>query len=363
MKSEAMILTPGELQRIRSYVQHKYAGSPQRQPEIFADAIRRVVLRELPELPPRQRETIASSLIRQQVLGERRPVRAEDIWRACLAELAEPGEQEVQALHRWLERRLGTTLPEGRLRQLIAGYGEAPEACRWSDVMAEAKQAALESAASQTADIAEQTTRHRPWLALLGYAILSVAVVASTLLYVRLTAPAAVLRELPEALKLRTPLVFHYEPALPQGIVNELPDELRYAAIDEAALQAYLAGRKSLLADEPYYSAMMSTAWRYDIHPLLLFAIAGQEQGFVPRDHPEAERIVNNPFNVYYSWQRYNTTIDDSAEIAARTVLRWARDRPPGTEALAWINRKYAEDPAWSTGVRRLFEAMTAAQP
>ena len=81
-----------------------------------------------------------------------------------------------------------------------------------------------------------------------------------------------------------------------------------------------------------------------DIHPLFLFAITGQEQAFVPRTHKLAKQIANNPFNVYYSWKEYNTTIEQSARIAANTINRLSEDRPYNIDAITWINREYAED-------------------
>jgi hypothetical protein len=119
-----------------------------------------------------------------------------------------------------------------------------------------------------------------------------------------------------------------------------------------------LTSRNSLLADEPYFTDIMMTAKEFDIHPALLFAITGQEQGFVPKNNKRAREIVNNPFNVYYSWQDFNTTTKESAQIAARTINRLSKDRPEGTEPLVWINRQYAEDPNWSTGVSSIFRSI-----
>ena len=353
MKSEAWILTPRELQTIRTYVQHKYASTPGRQPEVFADAIRQVLLREMPELGWALRQSVATNLIRTRVLGSGRTVSTEDIWRACLDELPHPETAEIRALLSWAQKHVQGTLTEEQLRAIIVTTSDNG----WATVQ--------HAAASSTAADVERTVEAGAlpgWLwqwPKLTYGLLSLLVVAGAALYSNALLPAAPAAPvLPDVLQLREPLVYSYQPLLPDGVVNELPADLRYSKIDEESLRMYLENRGSLLTDEPYYGTLMDTAWRYDIHPLLLFAITGQEQGFVPRDQPDAARIANNPFNVYHSWQIYNTTIADSAEIAARTVLRWARERPPEMDALTWVNRKYAEDLKWAAGVRRLFDTM-----
>jgi putative ABC transport system permease protein len=85
---------------------------------------------------------------------------------------------------------------------------------------------------------------------------------------------------------------------------------------------------ESLLADEPYFSEIIQAAQDSDIHPFLLFAITGQEQGYVPKDTKKAKQIANNPFNIYNSWDSYNTDIADSARIASKTILSISQDRP-----------------------------------
>ncbi|MBW7460410.1 hypothetical protein K0U00_40735, partial [Paenibacillus sepulcri] len=139
---------------------------------------------------------------------------------------------------------------------------------------------------------------------------------------------------------------------------NSLPAELRYTELNESRLKQYLHNKSSLLAEQPYYDAIMSAARENNIHPLLLFAITGQEQAFVPTTHKQAKKIANNPFNVFYSWQDYNTTIEQSTAIAVRTILRISKDRPEKEDAITWINREYAEDPNWSKGVRSIMQAM-----
>lgn len=134
--------------------------------------------------------------------------------------------------------------------------------------------------------------------------------------------------------------------------------ELRYTEVDVVALKKWLKNKNSLLAEEPYFSAIINAGKRNNINPLLLFAITGQEQSFVPRNQKNALRIANNPFNVYRSWIQYNTNINDSAEIAAKTIIKLSKNRPTAVDEIEWINRKYAQDKRWWKGVRRIFTKM-----
>ena len=57
MRTEAVsILTPTEIRNIRHYVQHKYGDLPsERRAEIVADAMQRIVMKQLPDFPERSR--------------------------------------------------------------------------------------------------------------------------------------------------------------------------------------------------------------------------------------------------------------------------------------------------------------------
>ncbi len=139
--------------------------------------------------------------------------------------------------------------------------------------------------------------------------------------------------------------------------------ELDYIEVNADMLKEFLNKRNSILTDEPYFSTIIDVSKRLNINPLLMFAILGQEQGFVPRDNIYAYKIVNNPFNVYGSWRKYNTNIKDSSEIAARTLLTLSADKPQDEDIIKWINIRggkggYAEDENWWIGVKSIFEKL-----
>lgn len=144
---------------------------------------------------------------------------------------------------------------------------------------------------------------------------------------------------------------------------NGLSPELKFKAVNESTLKASLENRNSILSDEPYFSTIISVCREQDINPLFMFAVLGQEQGFVPRDNIHALTIANNPFNVFGSWIKYNTNIKDSCQIAARTMINLSQNRPENVNPIQWINTRggqggYAEDEKWWLGVNFIFEKL-----
>ena len=135
-------------------------------------------------------------------------------------------------------------------------------------------------------------------------------------------------------------------------------NQIKYKEIQKDALKKWLNDRNSILAEQPYFNAIIDTAKEYNLNPLVLFAITGQEQSFVQAKKTNAHIIANNPFNVHGSWKKYNTDIFDSSAIAAKTIIRLAKGCPEGTNVFKWINRKYAEDQNWWIGVNKIFKQL-----
>jgi len=140
---------------------------------------------------------------------------------------------------------------------------------------------------------------------------------------------------------------------------SHLAEVLKYRSINPALLKEYLESKNSLLSENYYIDMFIQVAKDYNVNPLLLVAITGQEQNFVPMDHPDAALIKNNPFNVYISWKKYNTNFKDACKIAARTILTSSEGRPEDVNPIKWINTTYAEDKDWHIGVSYFFNELT----
>ena len=139
---------------------------------------------------------------------------------------------------------------------------------------------------------------------------------------------------------------------------NYMQPTLQYQEFNQDALRSWLEERNSLLAYEPYFSTIIATAKDFNIHPLLLFSITGQEQNFVPKVHERATEIANNPFNLYGSWKDFNTSIEESSQIVSRTLINLGKDCPKDEDQIKWINKSYAEDPNWHLGVSYFFNEL-----
>ena len=309
-----LVLSQQSVSRIRFYVKHKFAHLPhERHAEIVADAIIKIIEKQLPPFSEQSKKKITNQLIEEIVIPQKRPVSLYDIQQICKVNISDT--EELEIYKQWQVERF--TAPN----QLTAN--PSPE---------------------------HHNITRRNIISLL-YAIGCIFIVGAALFFSRTTEA-----EPPLTTEIQ-PLIIKEEATvnLPD---NELPVYYQYSEIKADEIKAYLNTRNSILAEEPFFTTIYETAKQYNIHPLLMFAITGQEQGFVPRDHPNVDKIANNPFNVYHSWEDYNTSIEDSSAIAARTIVNLSKDRPEDIDAIVWINRKYAEDPNWSKGVQSLFETL-----
>ena len=146
-----------------------------------------------------------------------------------------------------------------------------------------------------------------------------------------------------------------------RDIPNVVPAEIAYQEVDQDEIIAWLDRKGSYLADDYHVSAIIAAAKRYNIHPLLMVAITGQEQSFVPKKKSNAARVARNPYNVFGSWQKYSPGIEKSAMIAAHTVAKLSQDRPAGAHPIQWLNNRsnprgvYATHTEWWKGVTMFF--------
>ncbi|WP_151191774.1 coiled-coil domain-containing protein [Desulfotomaculum copahuensis] len=156
---------------------------------------------------------------------------------------------------------------------------------------------------------------------------------------------------------------------IPKGPPQALPDKIKYRDISPyyGKLADWLKQKNSLEAGPEYLAIVNAAGKRWGVDPLLLIAITGQEQGFVPAGNGDAAKIINNPWNVFHSWQEFQCGYGIAALWAANTVGRLARGCPAGDDLIHWINGfgtggkrdnpgyGYADDPGWWTGVDRYY--------
>jgi hypothetical protein len=146
-----------------------------------------------------------------------------------------------------------------------------------------------------------------------------------------------------------------------------IPPSLSYVPMNVTAMKAWLDQRKSALADEFILTMIDRAAKSEHVDPYLLIAITGQEQSFVPRSGNYADQILRNPWNVFGCWcegKGAQLTTEQSATIAAQTIVKLSQNRPSGVDPIAWLNDPlnpngvYAEHRGWYVGVSRFYRAI-----
>ncbi|MET3507342.1 hypothetical protein [Halalkalibacter oceani] len=340
------IMNAAIIQHVKQYIHKKYPQySSQQRARVFAKALQQMIEQSLPDYDEEAKMLIRSRLLQRHMSATSFQLNALHIFEASLEVV--PLTDSKLVLLQWLKEK--TDIQDEHLESFVKELLGEP-------FTEEAAAASEELPALPFSEKKRPKKLHPKMLASIC------SVIAGLLLAFYLFSSPFLKEEAADVShQLKREELAAEQPlgeAAAIGPPNALPATLQFQLIDEKMLHEWLTGRDSLLADEPYFSAILQTAQEFNVHPLLLFAITGQEQGFVPRTHERAETIANNPFNVFHSWEDFNTDVKESSEIAARTVVNLSENRPAGFDPIQWINRKYAEDENWWRGVRALFEQL-----
>lgn len=343
---EKQIIKIEDILILREYIGRKYPDAkPRESAAILANAVHRVIDRHIQEFDEKDRFQIRMSLLKKVVHSNQFSIHAGDVFRTCL-EIRNGNEEYDATLARWVSSRQAVPISREALQHFFRGQGRPIRDTlnHKRDLVQESIEGVEKKAAECKTAISSNVIK----LTKKNKAFLAASLIATCLLTFN-------------PLKNMLVVSFGSMASAQTTVVDTgpvLPEELLYKDVDTARLKAALEKRNSILADELYFSAILQAASEYNVNPLLLFAITGQEQAFVPRTDKNAPQIANNPFNVYHSWTEYNTNIRDSARIAANTVVSLSRNRPVDVDPLVWINRKYAEDSKWWVGVSRIIREL-----
>lgn len=148
----------------------------------------------------------------------------------------------------------------------------------------------------------------------------------------------------------------------------QIPEEISYRPMDVEKVEDWLAACGSALAQRELLQMIDAAGLKTNVDPLLLLAITGQEQSFVPAAHQQADKIIKNPWNVFGSWAEgkgATLTTEEAAKIAAETIVKLSQNRPADVEPIRWLvdrrnpNGIYAEDPNWWIGVSQFYETLS----
>lgn len=341
LKSE-QILYAENIVTLRNTIAHRYpTSSSKEQADILAKAMKRILYTNLSSFEESIKTSLVQDLLRTALQKQDFSINAHDVI-SSYTTLTDCNEDDLTPLTQWLNETTGKAVSLEEVRATFTVLNPSQVTTALPDLL------------QDTLGLAEPAVSSSPFpykkvLLLTG----SLCVAASTLFFVTPVKPEP--QEVPKALP---------SPTATASLTFLIPEEdylmlhLQYKEINEAALKQWLIGRNSLLAEAPYFEAILEAAVSYNINPLLMFAITGQEQGFVPKSNKKAAIIANNPFNVYGSWEDFNTDIYDTSLIAARTIINLSKGCPTGEDPIKWLNKKYAEDPNWHKGVSALLKQL-----
>lgn len=354
---EKEIINEERIREIRNWIEAHYkTADGKEKAAIFARKIHSMIDDFLPNLPKEAKKEIRIELIKKNLNGQSLIINANDVFRACVSE--DKVQEWKEEMSSWLKK---TVINEDGIEErdielflhnVIDREKESvetgnPDIFEIADSINQVDDSGIDTVEQPIEQPVERKWlkgKFSPMNLAVACSIVGLAVFGSMNFLGMEKDTEAEMEQTAEAAEISG------------QVQNELPSYLQYTSINQEKLRKYLKKRNSLLADEPYFSTIIKTASKFNIHPLLLFAITGQEQGFVPKDNEKAKKIANNPYNVFHSWKEYNTNIQDSTEIAARTVVNLSKDRPEDADPFQWINRKYAEDKKWWKGVKKIFE-------
>jgi len=125
-------------------------------------------------------------------------------------------------------------------------------------------------------------------------------------------------------------------------------DAYRYINVPDSFIVNYILNynKGALLGqNDDFANAVKEAGAKYDLNPLVLVALAQNEVGFAKPDLYEAEKAAQNPFDVICGGSQgpgnYATTscsLQETTDIAARTIVTRAQGRPATMDYFAWIN-------------------------
>lgn len=149
----------------------------------------------------------------------------------------------------------------------------------------------------------------------------------------------------------------------PPVTIHEVPllevNPFAYTPLDSDKVYEILSTYNSELLNGSYIEELDAIAKEENLNPALLLSIIGQEQGFIPQNHPYKTKIINNPYNLFGSWEKHQSTFADSTRITCRFINRLLLDCPPEINPIEWINRTYAEDDRWYVGVEFFYKTLS----
>ncbi|MDW7661444.1 MAG: hypothetical protein SCL54_08525 [Bacillota bacterium] len=353
-----IILSLSDIKNIRSSIEEQYSNySSQERAKHFAAAVHKVLDKHLDGISTDQRESLKKEIISSTILKNIESITKFDVF-TSIFELELDNDTQVTLAKNWLKESEKIVVKEDEIRSFLNFYDQAPS-------------------------VIKKRTVFKPIWAILSALALLVIVIGSIIKFTPTEKTPPTVTSKPFEIVKRNYVesfpafglintfhiiseinytdnedqvgfILHYQVFHPFFKQHEFP--YPYRIINYFSLVDYIkTTRNGTMAEPQHFNMVMSLARINDIDPLLLFAIIGHEQAFVPVGHTYALLMVNNPYNVYNNWWDYNTTLSDSTTIAINTIKNRMLSLPADTDPLLWLNGIYAEDPYWHIGVGLIY--------
>lgn len=360
---EMKIIDNDDIITIKGYIRKKYAANDEIEDDIvFSDAVNKIIYKRLEGLPEHLKSSIKNNVIKNTLAKNKTTITGHDIFKACITE--EDMNDFTSELVEWTNLNVKIEIETKDINKhlkLIGFKDISLKSVAKEEPHFESKVNVEELRNSK----GTKSTKTLSTTSLLDFKRIKITVCRALMaVFIILLCHAGkglyFYSDNHKGKADNHVVESHKNKGISTNYPNlHLPEYMRYKEVNKEKLKEFLEGRQSLLSKEPYFSTILSTAEEFNLNPIVLFSITGQEQGFVPESHKDAYKIANNPFNVYHSWIEYNTDINDASRIASRTVINLAKGRSEDNDPFLWIGKKYAEDPRWGKSVKIIFEELT----
>lgn len=362
------VLSMDDILRLKNYIARKYKdNTSSERSDVLSQAVHEVLDGRLPGIGKEYRSTIKQDLLKNTILNDGKAILMSDIFNACVS-IPEKPVDFWDVLTDWTNLYVESKVSDSDMKKYTEGSGSEID----SELMGFSKEliGPIETPlgiSHEQAEVVSLTTGFKSFINLKKAGYLTCFLIFSLIAVlfqnrahniINTSQVISIHRILNEASIPSKSYINIFGNYLRNSPVSGLPGSFKYKGIDKSSLKKFLKNKKSLLAEEPYFSTIISVSKEYNLNPLVLFSIAGQEQGFVSKQIPCSKRIANNPFNVFHSWKEYNTNIDDACRIVCKTIIELCSNKPSSEDSFDWIGRKYAQDPKWSKYVKMIFNNM-----
>lgn len=347
------VLTRHEIERIKLYVVKKYPNNSSKEnASILSRTMYEILDKNLEGIDRQQKQNIKKNIMQSTILKDKENILKWDVFSAYIIQ-AEENPQLKISLIEWINKNQKNIVSQESLEQYVELLNDTSdiENLLYLGIKLPHK---YQVGPTYKINLKSVIVNYKVALSLLTLLILSLYYLNNDINVNK------IVEEKSESSQIYVSNIEKYDLYFTDSMSYHphLPVYFNYKTIDKGKLWSFLNGKNSLLAEEPYFSSIIRTSKEFNLNPHILFAITGQEQSFVPKSHDYAEKIANNPFNVFHSWKEYNTNINDSSRIVARTVINLSKDKPIDIDIFDWINTKYAYDKNWGRGVREIFKML-----